>query len=243
MTQALHSPYGGQHAIGTPLASPTSYMPSFADGSIMRPLMIDGLSRQSEDESTTSPMSMSSGYGNFFTPPGSGPASDNVSPVSTTSDRAHFNTYPSSQNTSPRNTNPFARSSSFSSAYHHPHIPRLQLHDRVSRARAESLGSPLRSSMSYTGNALDYGESQPQGVMSSTYDGRQPVEHQPPQPATESSTAPYGLGHQSEPYLYLCPLLCSPTRIRWSASELSIFGAGTAASIACTNSSGLTAEV
>lgn len=201
MTQALHSPYGGQHAIGTPLASPVSYLP-YADGSLVRPLMSEGMRRQSEDESTTSPMSVGSAYGNFFTPPGSAPGSENLSPVSTTSDRTHFSVAPHSQNTSPRNSNPFIRSSSFSTAYHpNPHIPRLQMHDRMvgmGRSRAESLGSPLRSSMSYTGNALDYGENQDPTNLNSNNDIRQVPEHHVPQPVPESAARPYGLGHQSK---------------------------------------------
>ena len=196
MTQALHSPYGDQPGIGTPLASPVSYVAPYHDGTIMRPLMMEGLRRQSEDETTTSPMSMSSVYGNFYTPPGSVVASDNVSPVSTTSDRP-WNAVPGSLNTSPRNSNPFTRSSSFSTAYHHPQIPRLQLQDRVSRSRAESLGSPLRSSMSYTGNALGYGAAQPPNLVPSSYDSRPVMETHNRSHHQEHSVAPYGLGHQS----------------------------------------------
>jgi len=183
--------------MGTPLASPVSYLPAYHDGTIMRPLMMEGLRRQSEDEMTTSPMSMSSAYGNFFTPPGSVVTSDNVSPVSTTSDRP-WNAMPGSLNTSPRNSNPFTRSSSFSTAYHHPQIPRLQLHDRVSRTRAESLGSPLRSSMSYTGNALDYRASHRTGVLASNYGQGQTVESQQ---HSNSSRTRYGMAHQSRPAL------------------------------------------
>lgn len=198
MAHALHSPYGGNHGMGTPLASPASYLPSYHEGVVMRPLMMEGLRRQSEDEITTSPISMSSAYGNFFTPPGS-VASDNMSPISTTSERAQWGTLPSSQNTSPRSGNPFTRSSSFSTAYHHPQLPRLQLHDRVTRTRAESLGSPLRSSMSYTGSALNYSTSQTTGPLVPNSDQRQIIESQSvPQPL-QAPMAPYGLGPQGTP--------------------------------------------
>jgi hypothetical protein len=201
MTQALHSPYGGQQAIGTPLASPGSYLP-YGEGGIVRPLMGEGIRRPSEDESTISPVSMGSAYGNYFTPPGSAPGSENLSPISTTSDRTHFSTVPQCQTPSPRNTNPFMRSSSFSTAYHpNHHTSRLQMHDRMVRNRAESLASPLRSSMSYSGNALNYGENQHAAAVPPAYDPRQATEQHIPQPVPESSAHPYGLGHQSEQIL------------------------------------------
>ena len=191
MTQTLHSPRGSQPMGGTPMASPVSYMPSYSDSQFARPMLLGGLRRPSEDESVTSPMSMSSMYGNFYTPP----TSDNVSPISTASDRNHF-AHPSSQHTSPRAPNPFAmRSSSFSSAYQHPQIPRLQLHDRVGRARAESLQSPLRSSMSYTGNSWSGAESHPGSVSAASHGGRLPDEPQTAHPRAPTPSNPYGLGH------------------------------------------------
>ena len=177
MTQALHSPFGNNmpqpfssQAYSTPLASPASYASTY-DSGMIRPLIVNGLRRESEDDSTISPVSISSAFGSFYTPPGSVPTSENMSPVSPSSERAPFmnTSYPQS---SPRNTNPFStRSSSFSSNFHgRPQIPRLQLHDRVNRSRADSLASPLRTSMSYTGN-LDYAStstedhsSQPSGL-------------------------------------------------------------------------------
>lgn len=182
MSQALHSPYGGQSIMGTPMASPISYAPSYGDAPYIRPLMMDNIRRPSDDDSTTSPLSLHSAYGsNFYTPPGS----DNVSPISTTSDR-HFGTLSSNQ-ASPRSGNPFLRSSSFSSGgYQHHQIPRLQLQDRVNRSRAESLQSPLRSSITYSSNSMDYGED------------RRPAAEQPLSGRGEPSATPYGLGHQSQ---------------------------------------------
>lgn len=159
MTQALHSPFNSgmpqpfsTPSYSMPMASPSSYTPHY-DSSMIRPLMVNGLRRESEDDSTISPASISSAFGSFYTPPGSVPTSENMSPVSPTSERASFMNTPFSQ-TSPRGSNPFAnRSSSFSTNFHgHPNIPRLQLHERVNRSRAESLASPLRTSMSYTGS-------------------------------------------------------------------------------------------
>ena len=160
MTQALHSPFGASisqpfsQPYSTPIASPASYASSFNDTGMIRPLMINGLRRESEDDSTISPISISSTFSSFYTPPASIPNSENLSPISPVGERAPFMNHSYSQNNSPR-SNPFSRSSSFGANFPHPHIPRLQLHDRVSRTRADSLGSPLRSSMSYTGN-LDF---------------------------------------------------------------------------------------
>ena len=159
MTQTLHTPFGIiPQPYSTPLASPASYVTTFADNGALRPLMIDGLRRQSEDEGTISPISMSSNFGNFYTPPASIAASEAMSPISPI-ERGTFANLQLAQATSPRRANPFMRSSSFSSNVHSTpsHIPRLQLHERVARTRAESLASPLRSSMSYTGSALNYG--------------------------------------------------------------------------------------
>ena len=160
MTHALHSPFNGvSSSYSTPVVSPASYASTFGDGGMIRPLMMDGLKRQSTDESTISPISMSSA--NYYTPPGSVPASENLSPISPVSERSNFAGPAMSQNSSCRGTNPFNRSNSVSTTYHtYPHIPKLQIHDRVSRTRAESLASPLRSSMSYTANASEFGDSQ-----------------------------------------------------------------------------------
>ena len=160
MTQALHSPFGAtmsqpfSQPYSTPIASPASYASTFNDTGMSRPLMINGLRRESDDENTISPISISSQFSSFYTPPGSIPNSENLSPISPVGERAPFMNHSYSQNNSPR-SNPFSRSSSFGANFPHPHIPRLQLHDRVTRTRADSLGSPLRSSMSYTGN-LDF---------------------------------------------------------------------------------------
>lgn len=196
MSQTLHSSHGGQPGMGgTPMASPISYVPPYADSQFARPMMLNGIRRPSEDDSVASPLSMSSMYGNFYTPP----QSDSVSPISTASDRGHF-TLPSSQHTSPRAPNPFTSRSPSFSTYHHPHIPRLQLHDRIGRARAESLQSPLRSSMSYTGNSLNYGET---GAMSgSTNSGTGSLSEEPQNTRESPSSQPYGIGHNSQCYLH-----------------------------------------
>ncbi|KAF2712637.1 hypothetical protein K504DRAFT_372678 [Pleomassaria siparia CBS 279.74] len=149
MAQALHSPFGSTHGLGTPLSSPASYTPGFPEGNMMRPLSIDTLRRGPMD-SHISPTGISPAFGGFtFTPPQS--ATDTLSPVST-HEGSPFGFASAPLDGSPRTSNPFSMSMGASPAYAaHHNIPRLSLHaDRVARSRAESLSSPLRSSMSYT---------------------------------------------------------------------------------------------
>ncbi|KAJ4305048.1 hypothetical protein N0V90_000578 [Kalmusia sp. IMI 367209] len=149
MAQALHSPFGNAHGLGTPLASPGSYTPSFPEGNMMRPLSIDTL-RRGPIDSHISPTGISPAFGGFtFTPPQS--ATDTLSPIST-HEGSPFGFPSGGLDTSPRTSNPFSSSITTSPAYaaHHS-IPRLSLHaDRLARSRAESLSTPLRASMSYT---------------------------------------------------------------------------------------------
>jgi len=173
MAQALHAPFGAGHGLGTPLASP-AYTPTFPEGNMMRPLSIDTLRRGPVD-SHMSPTGISPAFGGFnFTPPQS--ANDTLSPVSTHGD-SPFAFPPAPIDTSPRTSNPFSSSVSSSPAYaSHHSIPRLSLHgDRISRTRAESLQSPLRSTLSY---------SHPDSLTGS---------------ADSSSHLPYGLGYSYSP--------------------------------------------
>ena len=164
MTQALHSPFtAGIHqpfpqGYTTPLQSPPSYSSNFSEhGMIRPPLMVAGVRRGSEDENAISPISMSSNFSSFYTPPGSITTTESLSPTSPVAERTPF---VSNWQQAPggRGSDTYSRSSSISSTFH-PQIPRLHLaHDRLARTRAESLGSPLRSSMSYTGD-LDFNSS------------------------------------------------------------------------------------
>ncbi|KAF2788971.1 hypothetical protein K505DRAFT_254353 [Melanomma pulvis-pyrius CBS 109.77] len=196
MTQALHSPFGSTHGLGTPLSSPGSYTPGFPEGNMMRPLSIDTLRRGPMD-SHISPTGISPAFGGFtFTPPQS--ATDTLSPVS-----AHEGSpfgFPSAPlDGSPRTSNPFSMSMSTSPAYaaHHS-IPRLSLHaDRVARSRAESLSSPLRSSMSYTnGNDHNLNGSNDSGNHN---DGSPYGGDRGPSRSYSSSMMPYGIGYSYSP--------------------------------------------
>ncbi|KAF2444667.1 homeobox-domain-containing protein [Karstenula rhodostoma CBS 690.94] len=168
MAQALHSPFGNTHGLGTPLASPGSYAPSFPEGNMMRPLSIDTL-RRGPIDSHISPTGISPAFGGFtFTPPQS--ATDTLSPISSHGD-SPFGFPSSGLDTSPRTSNPFSSSVTASPAYAaHHNMPRLSLHaDRLARSRAESLSTPLRASMSYTGgdsltSSHDSGSHLPYGI-------------------------------------------------------------------------------
>jgi hypothetical protein len=149
MAHAMHSPFGNGHGLGTPLSSPGSYNPSYSDSNLMRPLSIDTLRRGPLDNHI-SPTGISPAFGGFtFTPPQS--ATDTLSPVSAHGE-SPFGFHSAPLDTSPRTSNPFSIPVSAPSAYAAQHsIPRLTLHaDRIARSRAESLSSPLRTSMSYS---------------------------------------------------------------------------------------------
>ncbi|KAL5120611.1 hypothetical protein ACEQ8H_001359 [Pleosporales sp. CAS-2024a] len=183
MAQALHSPFGNHHGLGTPLASPGSYAPSFADSAMMRPLSIDTLRRGPLD-SHISPTGISPAFGGFtFTPPQS--ATDTLSPVSAHGDSPFgFNSAP--LDTSPRTSNPFSMPVSAPPAYAAQHsIPRLTLHaDRIVRSRAESLQSPLRTSMSYSADNMHGAADAGHSDSSSSY---------------SSSMLSYGMGYSYSP--------------------------------------------
>jgi hypothetical protein len=197
MTQALHSPFGNSHGLGTPLSSPGSYTSGYPDGNMMRPLSIDTLRRGPMD-SHISPTGISPAFGGFtFTPPQS--ATDNLSPVSG-HEGSPFGFGSAPLDSSPRTSNPFSMSMSASPAYaaHHS-IPRLSLHaDRVARSRAESLSSPLRSSMSYTnGNDHSLNGSNDSG----SHDGSSYGGDRGPSRSYSGSMMPYGIGYSCK-FLY-----------------------------------------
>lgn len=148
MAQALHTPFNNTHGLGTPLASPAAFAQGFPEGTMMRPLSIDTLRRGTLD-THLSPTGISPAFGGFnFT--SSQSAADTLSPVSAHESPFGFSSAP--LETSPRTSNPFSIPVSAPTSYTSQHsIPRLALHaDRITRTRAESLSSPLRTSMSYT---------------------------------------------------------------------------------------------
>lgn len=156
MTQALHSPFGaGPPNMGTPMPSPGAYS-HFGDVNGVRPLTLDTLRRVPEYEhygqQYASPTGISSAIGGFaFTPPQSA-TTDAMSPGSAASDMSAFGIHSRTTQESPRR-HPFGLQLGSQSGFgvHQPQMPRLFIHDRLSRPVGESASSPLRTSMSYSG--------------------------------------------------------------------------------------------
>jgi hypothetical protein len=189
--QALHSPYGAVHGIGTPLVSPVDYTSSYADHNMMRPLMVDTIGRRHGNDEHMSPTGISPAFGNVgFAQAGSMNTPDILSPLSLGSTDRYYSSHISNPlSTGPRGANPFNRQSNESYQIHPQtrHQPRplqpLSLRETISRSRSESLQSPLRSNMSWKGNSLDYAD-YPGGPSSPSLTGRQQSTYQQDQPGS-----------------------------------------------------------
>ncbi|KAJ2896405.1 hypothetical protein MKZ38_005589 [Zalerion maritima] len=200
--QALHSPYGAVHGLGTPITSPVDFGTPASSDHMMRPMVMDG--RRPDGDEHISPTGLSPAFGTIGFSPSAGMSSpDLLSPLSpTANDR-----YPGYQghmsaplSAGPRTSNPFARQvSSNMDLQNRPQmrsLQPLQLRDTMNRSRSESLQSPLRTSMSWKGNSLDYsysgGNGSPQqmgGRHGSSSYGSEPI-----------NTSSAGLGYDSSSY-------------------------------------------
>ncbi|KAM0721210.1 hypothetical protein Q7P37_003497 [Cladosporium fusiforme] len=204
MTQALHSPFGAPTPnMGTPMPSPGAYSHFGTDSNAIRPLTLDTLRRVPDYEHFSqqyaSPATISPAVGAFgFTPPQS--ATDTVSPGSAASEISAFGIHARHHQESPRRP-PYGFSMGHGSSFYgsHAQVSRLSTHDRFSRPLAETVSSPLRTSMSYS--ALGPGavsQSQPSGRASSFSENssnasERPQLRNPANPPT-SGSGPYGLG-------------------------------------------------
>lgn len=161
---ALHSPYGA-----VPLTSPVDLGGSSYADPMMRPLMVDVRRHDGDDHHHLPPAGLSPGFGGLGFNPATGlSTSDILSPLSPNSTdsygySSHLPSGPLSAGS--RTSNVFARQTSLDSGMPmHSHHPRqqvrplqpLQLREAMSRSRSDTLQSPLRSSMSWKGGALDY---------------------------------------------------------------------------------------
>ncbi|TLS30215.1 hypothetical protein PpBr36_02346 [Pyricularia pennisetigena] len=162
--QALHSPYGAVHTLGTPISSPVDFSGSSYAEHMMRPLMVD-VRRGDAADDHLSPTGLSPAFGSIgFNPSANMGNSDMLSPISSaTGDRYGYPGQLSSPlSAAPRTSNPFNRQDA--SMQMHAHHQRqgirslqpLQLRETMSRSRSDSLQSPLRSSMSWKGDSIDY---------------------------------------------------------------------------------------
>ncbi|KAI0865962.1 hypothetical protein F4860DRAFT_201884 [Xylaria cubensis] len=163
--QALHSPYGAVHALGTPITPPVDFGSSSYADHIIRPLLVDTMRRDNDDH--LSPTGLSPAFGGIgFTPSGTMSSSDILSPLSPSSnDRGYYSSHlTSSLGGSSRASNPFARQSGLDtgsqmhsqSRQHIRPLQPLSLRETMSRSRSDNLQSPLRSSMSWKGDSIDY---------------------------------------------------------------------------------------
>ncbi|PKS10717.1 hypothetical protein jhhlp_002474 [Lomentospora prolificans] len=161
---ALHSPYGAVHGLGTPISSPVDFTtPSYTEHMMRGPLMVDV--RRAEGEDHMSPTGLSPAFGNIgFNPSGNMSNPDILSPLSpTTNDRYG---YPLSAG--PRTSNPYGRHNSLDTSMQMQNrqgirpLQPLQLRETMSRSRSDNLQSPLRSSMSWKGDSIDYSSYQNQ---------------------------------------------------------------------------------
>ncbi|KAI0444609.1 hypothetical protein F4803DRAFT_245584 [Xylaria telfairii] len=163
--QALHSPYGAVHALGTPITPPVDFGSSSYADHIIRPLLVDSIRRDNDDH--LSPTGLSPAFGGIgFTPSGTMSSSDILSPLSPSpNERGYYSSHLTSPlGGSSRASNPFARQSSLDTGVQMHSQPRqhirplqpLSLRETMSRSRSDNLQSPLRSSMSWKGDSIDY---------------------------------------------------------------------------------------
>lgn len=210
--QALHSPYGAVHTINTPPITPhiDFQTQSYAEHMI-RPLMLDTI-RRGEGDANMSPTGMNPSFGGI----GFNQSSpDMLSPMSATSnDRGYYSSHLASPMTSgPRTSNPFARQGSMEGSMQmqsrqqvRPLQP-LQLRETMSRSRSDTMQSPLRTSMSWKGDAIDYGFQN--GNASPAIGGRYPSEQ-------GGSTSNSGMNYENGSYS-TGSLQSSPTHINYSS--------------------------
>ncbi|KAI1180814.1 hypothetical protein F4777DRAFT_173800 [Nemania sp. FL0916] len=163
--QALHSPYGAVHALSTPVTPPVEFGSTPYADHMIRPLLVDTMRRDNDDH--ISPTGLSPAFGSIgFTPSGTIGSSDILSPLSPSSnDRGYYSSHLTSPLGGPsRAPNPFPRQNSLDagvqmhsqSRQHIRPIQPLSLRETMSRSRSDTLHSPLRASMSWKGDSIDY---------------------------------------------------------------------------------------
>lgn len=207
MTQALHSPFGAPTPTGpTPSASPqtfASFAPSVTGAG---PLTLDTMRRSSVYQPYmqhyASPTGVTPSLGGFaFTPPQS--ATETLSPGSAPGISSAF----SFQSNDTTRRYPYGLQTGGQTGYsgHAAQVPRLHTADRFTRPTGEAVGSPLRSSISYSGlNAGSVSQTQTPGERSSSFSEQSSYTHErarQTRAVTNSGlggTGPYGLGFSCE---------------------------------------------
>lgn len=206
--QALHSPYGAVHGIGTPMHSPIDFVPSYSEH-MMRPLMVDTMRRNDSDEQHMSPTGLTPGFSHVGFNGGHAMGSpDILSPLSINSNDRFYGSHLNSPMSAGPRSSSFDRQNNYQglphSRQHVRPLQPLQLRETMSRTRSESLQSPLRTSMSWKGETLDYGNYQT-GHPSPQLTGRQQSTYQPEQNTNTSNAQQYdGNSYPGESTLIPC---------------------------------------
>jgi hypothetical protein len=188
--QALHSPYGAVRGIGTPMQSPADFVSTYTDH-MMRPLMVDTMRRNDNDDHV-SPSGLSSAFRHVgFAPSESMGSPDTLSPLSLNSTDRYYPSHLSSpMSAGPQSSNLYERPNSYGalshSSQHDRPLQPLQLRETISRSRSESIHSTLRSSMSWKGPTLDY-ENYQTGQPSPPLSARQQSQYHPDQIGNNSA--------------------------------------------------------
>ena len=210
MTQALHAPYGAPTPTGTTPPVSMQAFPPYGGTTGPAPLTLDTLRRSSVyqpyAQNFTSPTGITPAIGGFaFTPPQS--ATETTSPASAIGGSSAFNFQSLDSPRRPHYGPPAGTQQGYGS--HSAHVPRVHTHERFARPASEAVGSPLRSSMSYSG--LNAGTvSQSHGERSNSFSEQTSYTHERARQSRSNTnagsggTGPYGLGFSCKPQCLRC---------------------------------------
>ncbi|KAJ5604984.1 hypothetical protein N7510_010138 [Penicillium lagena] len=214
-TKVLRTPFEGNSAGGTPVASPQTYGVPNPDFGGLRTLRTDCVPRPNEDEYLISPLSSASTAGTYMS------SRTDLSQSSMIFSRPSASASMSELHRTIRTDYPAARSSSLSDAAAHPSPfhSSYQLHNRFSAAGAQAPGHPA---IPYARRPMDYGMPRHPGGMPSAYD--QPSFEGSVSPTdSQGAQAPYDMNNLgSQPQGYQAHLGMNP-QVAPTARQLSTF--------------------
>ncbi|KAF3770955.1 hypothetical protein M406DRAFT_336503 [Cryphonectria parasitica EP155] len=198
--QALHSPYGAVHGLSTPMGSPVNYGPGSYGEQLLRTTLVVDVRRAEGGDSVPS-SGLSPAFGGIAFPTSASMSNpDLMSPMShESSDRYDYSGHLTPLSAGPRTSNPFTRQSSLDTGLgissHHSQQPvrplqPLQLRETLNRSRSDTLQSPLRSSMSWKGDSIDYTAYHGGGGSPQPLSGRQASVYQPTEPTSMGAYEP-----------------------------------------------------
>ncbi|KAI9784873.1 MAG: hypothetical protein M1835_003485 [Candelina submexicana] len=221
-TQALYPRYGEVQSMGRTLACDVSYSPPFDDEGMVPPLTLDCLRQSQGDHAMPTPPNTNASFeSSIFTPPGSAL----ISPKSTEDACLQSPYAPESGHISLPNGNPFSRSGFPSSSFRsQTYVPPLQLHEDMSRTRAQSLVFSPKCDLPYSPGPLAFSSYSDAERPSLT--GPQPLGHDLDRTASNYAQQRYGLpfpgGIINSPYDLVASLIAysdSTSRLPTSAAK------------------------